>query len=72
MASLTRAPYLFSVQHVYLALGLMALGPAAWVLGEAGLLSASAMGPWVRVAVANSYYAAQAVAILRVFFGLNL
>ena len=57
---------------MYLALGLMALGPGAWLLQEAGVLSVSAMAPWVRIAVSNSYYAAQAVAILRVFFGLNL
>ena len=60
------------MQHVYLALGLMALGPSCWLLQEAGILSVSALAPWMRVAVSNSYYAAQAVAILRVFFGLNL
>ena len=59
-------------QHVYLALALMSLGPGCWLLQEAGLLSVAAMGPWLRVAVSNSYYAAQAVAVARVFFGLNL
>jgi hypothetical protein len=59
-------------QHVYLALALMAVGPTCWLLQEAGMLSVAAMGPWVRVAVSNSYYAAQAVAVARCFFGLNL
>ena len=50
----------------------MSLGPACWLLQEAGLLSVAAMAPWARVAVSNSYYAAQAVAVARCFFGLNL
>lgn len=67
---LTRS--LRDAQHVYLALGLMALAPTAWLLQEAGLVSVTALGPWARAAVANSYYAAQAVAVARVFFGLCL
>ena len=59
-------------KHVYLALALMAVGPTCWLLQEAGMLSVAAMAPWMRVAVANSYYAAQAVAVARCFFGLNL
>ena len=50
----------------------MALGPSCWLLQEAGVVAVSSMAPWVRVTVSNSYFAAQAVAILRVFFGLNL
>ena len=57
---------------MYLALALMAVAPGCWLLQEAGLLSVAAMGPWARAAVANSYFAAQAVAVARCFFGLNL
>ena len=58
---------------MYIALALMCLGPGAWLLREAGVVSVSALaGPWARAVVSNSYYAAQAMAVARVFFGLKL
>jgi hypothetical protein len=61
-------------QHVYIALALMLLGPTAWLLREAGMLSltGAAAHPWVRASIGNSYYAAQAFALARVFLGLKL
>ena len=50
----------------------MAAGPTAWLLREAGLVSLAALHPYVRVAIANSYYGAQLFALARVFFGLQL
>ena len=60
------------MQHVYIPLALMAAGPTAWLLREAGLVSLAALHPYARIAIANSYYAAQIFALGRVFFGLQL
>jgi hypothetical protein len=59
---------------VYIALALALAAPTAWLLREAGMLSltGAAANPWVRSAIANSYYGAQAVALARVFLGLKL
>ncbi len=57
---------------MYIALALMAAAPSAWLLREAGMVSLAAASPWLRVAIANSYYAAQAFALARVFLGLAL
>ncbi len=68
------SPPLPSRQHVYIALALALAAPTAWLLREAGMLSltGAAANPWVRNAIANSYYGAQAVALARVFLGLKL
>ena len=58
-------------KHVWLALTLMAVAPTLWVLRYFGLATVY-FGPWGEWAIANSYIAAEMLALARVFLGLSL